>query len=68
MKQSLVIAALIGLVQLRKTPNEFMQFDHSEGSVVVRNTPYGTVLMMQDEKNWDGWKEEDDYELVQRKS
>ena len=45
-----------------------MQFDHSEGSVVVRNTPYGTVLMMQDEKNWDGWKEEDDYELVQRKS
>ena len=42
-----------------------MQYDHSDGNIVVRNTPYGSVLMMQEARNWDGWSEEDDYELVQ---
>ena len=46
-----------------------MEFDHKQGqNLVVRNTPYGSVLMMQEEKNWEGWRDEDDYELVQHRN
>ena len=68
MKQSLIIALFIGLVQLKHKSDEFMEYDHSDGNIVVRNTPYGSVLMMSEERNWEGWNEQDDYELVQRSS
>merc|ERR1711865_611970 len=66
MKQSLIISIFLGLVQLKHASDEFIQYDHADGQLVVRNTPFGSVLMMQDERNADTWNDESDYELVQR--
>lgn len=60
----MVVALLLGLVQLRQ---------QEDSKIEVRQTPFGSVLMMHDadeeiaEANPDGphWQDTDDYELVQ---
>jgi hypothetical protein len=62
----LIIALFLGLVQLKHQSDSFMQYERQDGNVVVRNTPYGSVLMMSDEsRTHEGWDDQDDYELVQ---